>query len=224
MANSIAFDPPRPTSPAPRVWATVIADDVLTARRVSWTLRAAGIDVRETGVTELDEDARHVAIVVCDLSKAASMTTLRGLHPRAKVSPVVVVAHGQVRANVREAINSGATGVVFETELETALPAVVRAVAHGHVVVPRDLRRCVVRPAFSHRERQVLGLVVSGLQNREIAKQLFLAESTVKSHLASAFEKLGVRSRKEASALVLDPDEGLRALILDGISPAPEQR
>ena len=102
--------------------------------------------------------------------------------------------------------------------LESCLPAVIRTVAVGHVVVPRELRRCIVRPAFSHRERQVLGLVVTGLQNREIASRLFLAESTVKSHLATAFEKLGVRSRKEATALVLDPGEGLRALILDAVS------
>ena len=54
------------------------------------------------------------------------------------------------------------------------------------------------------REKQVLRLVVSGLRNGEIAAKLFLAESTVKSHLSSAFSKLGVRSRSEAVAVILD--------------------
>ena len=56
--------------------------------------------------------------------------------------------------------------------------------------------------------------MVEGAPNRQIADRLFLAESTVKSHLASAFQKLGVRSRKEAAALLVDPDEGLGTGIL----------
>ena len=48
-----------------------------------------------------------------------------------------------------------------------------------------------------------------GLTNREIADRLFLAESTVKTHVGSIFGKLGVKSRSEAAALVLDPDAKL---------------
>lgn len=219
MANSLALDPPGPSSSGPVISTTVVADDTLTARRVRSTLRAAGFGVAPAGDTASEAVPGQVTVVVCDLSKAASMTILRGLHPaNGAKAQVVVVAYGARNINVREAINNGATGVVLEADLESCLPAVIRTVAVGHVVVPRELRRCIVRPAFSHRERQVLGLVVTGLQNREIASRLFLAESTVKSHLATAFEKLGVRSRKEATALVLDPGEGLRALILDAVS------
>ena len=61
---------------------------------------------------------------------------------------------------------------------------------------------------------QVLGLVVMGYMNGQIAQQLFLAESTVKSHLSSAFAKLGVRSRNEAVELIVDPEQGLGTGIL----------
>ena len=94
------------------------------------------------------------------------------------------------------------------------LTAATRSALAGQVSLPRELHRCAVRPAFSHREKQVLALVVRGLGNRQIALRLFLSESTVKSHLASAFQKLGVRSRKEAAAVLLDPDEGLGTTIL----------
>ena len=67
----------------------------------------------------------------------------------------------------------------------------------------------VERPVFSFREKQVLELVARGFTNGEIAMQLFLAESTVKSHLSSSFRKLGINSRKEAAAIVLDPENGL---------------
>jgi DNA-binding NarL/FixJ family response regulator len=62
---------------------------------------------------------------------------------------------------------------------------------------------------FSYREKQVLELVLAGLTNGEIAGRLYLSESTVKSHLASSFRKLGVSSRVEAARRVLDPDSGL---------------
>ena len=54
-------------------------------------------------------------------------------------------------------------------------------------------------------EEKILGMVVLGMPNSEIAGRLVLAESTVKSHLHSSFRKLGVRSRNEAVARILDP-------------------
>ncbi|MBE2317990.1 helix-turn-helix transcriptional regulator [Solirubrobacter sp. CPCC 204708] len=50
-------------------------------------------------------------------------------------------------------------------------------------------------------------LVVMGLSNAEIARRLHLGETTVKSHVATSLRKLGVRTRAEATQLLLDPDE-----------------
>ncbi len=88
------------------------------------------------------------------------------------------------------------------------------AVAAGQVCVPRNHWRQIEAPALSSREKQILGLVVMGYMNSQIAEQLFLAESTVKSHLSSAFAKLGVRSRHEAVSLIVDPERGLSMGIL----------
>ena len=72
----------------------------------------------------------------------------------------------------------------------------------------------VEAPALSYREKQILALAINGLSNSQIAGRLYLAESTVKSHLSSAFRRLGVRSRREAAAFVLGADEALRRSIL----------
>ena len=72
------------------------------------------------------------------------------------------------------------------------------------------------KPSLSPAERRVLGLLVMGYTNRQIGAQLFLAESTVKSHLASAYTKMGVRSRSEAVSLLLDPKQPFGTAIAPG--------
>jgi two-component system response regulator DevR len=201
--------------PATAPSVSVVADDAVTARRVTRALEAGSLHVGPAG------RPADVVVLACDISRVENTSTLRRLRQGAGEQGIVVVARGTTRGSVRELLNMGADGFLPEEELETALAAVVRTVALGHVSVPRTLRRCLVRPAFSHREREVLALIVEGLHNREIADRLFLAESTIKSHVASAFAKLGVRSRKEASALVLDPDEGLREIVLGDVHDAP---
>jgi DNA-binding NarL/FixJ family response regulator len=115
---------------------------------------------------------------------------------------------------VRDALAAGVTGIVLRTQLATTLMPCLRAVRAGQVCIPYRNRRQLERPVLSSREKQILGLVVMGYMNRQIADQLFLAESTVKSHLSSAFGKLEVHSRHEAVDLILDPQNGLDLGIL----------
>jgi DNA-binding NarL/FixJ family response regulator len=113
--------------------------------------------------------------------------------------PVVVVSSATGRRPVDKALRNGAAGYVYEDEVERMLPAAIEAAFAGLIAVPAALRRHAMAPAFSHRERQVLDLAVGGQTNTQIARQLFLAESTVKSHLSACFRKLGVSSRSEAA-------------------------
>ena len=90
----------------------------------------------------------------------------------------------------------------------------LRHLAVGLSAVPVLLNGSADRLALSYREREVLRLVIAGNTNSEIANSLFLAQSTVKSHLSSAYRKLGATNRKDAAALILDPDGGLLEMIL----------
>jgi DNA-binding NarL/FixJ family response regulator len=196
---------------------TVVADDAIAARRVAGVLERDGLVVAGIARPDLPQgrgDLPRVLVLACDIAHVESTSALRRLRRETVGTGIVVVARGSHRGSVREILNMGADGFLLEEQIDATLAAVVRSVALGHVCVPRRLRHSVVRPAFSHREREVLALVVEGLHNREIADRLYLAESTIKSHVASSLAKLGVRSRKEAAALVLDPDEGLRAFVM----------
>jgi DNA-binding NarL/FixJ family response regulator len=127
---------------------------------------------------------------------------------------VVVIVQKADRRVTLAALDAGAHAVVLESDLAVSLEAAVEAVCAGLVAVPSLTRRALSRPVLSSREKQVLSMVVIGLSNAEIAARLHLSESTVKSHLSAIFEKLDVRSRKEAADLVLDPSSGLGTGIL----------
>jgi DNA-binding NarL/FixJ family response regulator len=116
-------------------------------------------------------------------------------------------------------------GIVLVARVETALAPTVAAVLAGQNEIPRQFGSRLQEPALSVREKQILGMVVMGFTNCQIAAKLFLAESTVKSHLSSVFSKLGVRSRNEAAAMILDPrgslGTGILAITTQGRVSAP---
>jgi DNA-binding NarL/FixJ family response regulator len=129
-------------------------------------------------------------------------------------APVVLVCSEIRPGDLRFALSSGVSGVVLESESATALGPCLRAAAVGQVCVPQQHSQQIEPASLSPREKQILGLVVMGYMNGQIAEQLFVAESTVKSHLSSAFSKLGVRSRTEAAELIMDSERGLGMGIL----------
>jgi DNA-binding NarL/FixJ family response regulator len=127
--------------------------------------------------------------------------------------PIVIACASVERWDVRAMLAAGASGVVLDSS-ERAVRACIAAVQAGQTCVPREHSRQVSPPSLSAREKQILGLLVMGYMNSQIAERLYLAESTVKSHLSSAFGKLGVRSRNQAVDLILDPERGLGTGIL----------
>jgi DNA-binding NarL/FixJ family response regulator len=165
---------------------------------------------------ELPESrGRCSSVVVWVEDPTASMARwLRELTLRFDGTPVVIVCADIQRWGIRSALASGVAGVVLLDDLRSTLGPCLGAVQAGQTCVPRAHGGQIEPPALSSREKQILGLVVMGFMNSQIAEQLFLAESTVKSHLSSAFGKLGVRSRNEAVKLILDSERGLGTGIL----------
>jgi DNA-binding NarL/FixJ family response regulator len=108
----------------------------------------------------------------------------------------------------------GAHAILNEGELDATLGIALEALGAGLAVLPGELSAMAPVPVLSSREKQVLSMLVMGLTNIEIATRLYVTESTVKSHVSSAFRKLGVRSRKDAVARILDPENGLGLGIL----------
>ncbi len=177
-----------------RIAAALADQDLRPSAQIAEPAALAGLDV----------DDSTLVIFACDVEAPREMTHLRRLCREARQPAIVVVSPPATGAGVRRTLDAGADALVFDSEIELTLAATLRAVASGQSVVPRKLRASVERPNLSHREYEVLTLVDQGLTNAEIAEALYLAESTVKSHLASIFTKFGVHSRKEAAAVFAD--------------------
>ena len=166
-------------------------------------------------VLELPHTASAPEVVVLALCGSRAMDSkavgeLRERLPEARLLLVLPPASGRDR----RAASIGADGIVFDSELERMLAPALAAIVAGLAVLPHELNAGRLSPTLSSREKQVLAMVVMGFTNIEIANKLYLAESTVKSHLSSAFRKMGVTSRKDAAARILDPDSGLGPGIL----------
>jgi DNA-binding NarL/FixJ family response regulator len=162
--------------------------------------------------TLLDRARRPLDVVVFAggpemLARGGPVELLHTLRPSCAI---VLVSAGET-AVVRKALRAGVDGFVPETTVDRALGGTIEAVLSGQISVPQSIRNRISWTTFSLREKQVLQLVACGLTNAEIADRLYLSESTVKSHLSTSFRKLGVSSRAEAAAAVLDPDHGLVA-------------
>jgi DNA-binding NarL/FixJ family response regulator len=197
----------------------IIVDDAPLHQRLATALDSAGIELRAHASTaeELAASAPELDIAVLYTSVTGAKLLDAVRHARdALPSSIALVAvwPERVAGDSRRALRAGADGLVSDVELDRTLGPTLHAVRSGVICVPRPMRARLESENLSMREKQVLGMLVMGFTNAEIAAKMFLAESTVKSHLSSAYTKLGVRSRKDAASMILDPVAGLGPGIL----------
>jgi DNA-binding NarL/FixJ family response regulator len=122
---------------------------------------------------------------------------------------------------VYEALRAGASGFVLKDDPPEQLIAAIRTVARGDALLSPAVTKRVIkrfsrlpRPApppeiqeLTDRELDVLRLLARGLSNAEIGQELYIGETTVKTHITHIFQKLGVRDRVQA--VVLAHETGL---------------
>jgi DNA-binding NarL/FixJ family response regulator len=201
----------------------VVCDDPALAPRAAEALERDGLIVaieaagRDLSAIEAAERPPTMLIVCASEDERELEQTLQWAGQRLADVLLLVVLPSPKRYDVGLLLSLGADGVLLERDLDVVLGPVARAAASGQVSVPAELRHAIQRPALSHRERQILGLAVAGLTNAQIASRFYIAESTVKTHLSSAFRRLGVHSRREAAALIFASDEVLRRSVLASV-------
>ena len=197
----------------------LVADDHPIVRSGIVSLLQAAEDVEVVGQASDGEEAVALALslkpdlVLMDLR----MPKLNGDEATARIvasSPaikVVVLTTYESDESILTAIEAGASGYLLKAAPQEEILAGVRSVARGEVALAPSIAALLVRrvakPAaitLSARETEVLRLVAQGQSNPTIAKNLFVSEATVKSHLLHVFEKLGVNDRTRAVTLAME--------------------
>jgi DNA-binding NarL/FixJ family response regulator len=116
---------------------------------------------------------------------------------------VLVLTTYDTDADILRAVEAGATGYLLKDTPRDELVEAVRAASRGETVLAPPLAAKLMRQVRSNdqltaREVEVLSLVSRGMSNGDIAKELFIGEATVKTHLLHVFDKLGVSDRTAA--------------------------
>ena len=129
---------------------------------------------------------------------------------------VLVLTTFDLDEYVYEALRAGASGFVLKDDPPEQLIAAIRTVAAGDALlspaitkrVIGEFTRMAARPAppkeldeLSERERDVFRLIARGLSNAEIGQELYIGETTVKTHVTHIFQKLDLRDRVQAVVL-----------------------
>ncbi|MHA7135305.1 response regulator [Oerskovia turbata] len=215
-----------------RVIRVVVVDDERLFREGIVGLVDAADDLEVVGTGENGREAveaviaHHPDVVLMDMQMPV-MNGIEATREIRRVAPgvaVVILTNFQYDEYVVPALRAGAAGYLLKDSTVAEVQHGIRAVSEGEAMLsPAVTRRLLdsLGPAMStrraeavsrvnelsERERAVVGLVATGLSNAEIARELFMAEPTVKTHLTHAMVKLGVANRTQAA--ILGHDAGL---------------
>lgn len=152
-------------------------------------------------------------VVLLDMANPAAIGTMRGVAARYPCAKIVALGIAQQDGDVIACAEAGVAGYVFRDASLEELFATIESAARGELRCTPALAGTLLRrvanlassqpaaPAsLTRREQEIVELVAQGLSNKQIAGRLFIEVPTVKNHIHSILEKLGVRTRAEAAA------------------------
>jgi two-component system, NarL family, response regulator LiaR len=158
---------------------------------------------------EVLPDVILMDMVMPDMNGATATYAIRQKYPQVQVLALTSFKEGGL---IRNALESGAIGYLLKDVSADELARAIRAAHAGRATLSPEAAQVLVETAnqppapgldLTEREREVLTLMIEGLNNTQIAGKLTVSPSTIKSHVSNVLSKLGVASRTEAVTLAL---------------------
>ena len=193
----------------------LLADDHDVVRRGLSALLEGAEDISVVGAAADGSEAvtlsrQHTPdVVLMDLSMPGvdGVEATRQVVAERPGAKVVILTSFSDRDRILDALDAGAVGYLLKDAEPDELLRGVRAAARGESPLAPKAAQAVLearaesRPTadLTGREREVLELLAEGLANKQIARRLGIAEKTVKAHLTSVFQRIGVTDRTQAA-------------------------
>jgi DNA-binding NarL/FixJ family response regulator len=212
----------------------LVADDQSMVRAGFRMLLSGEQDIEvvaeaSNGLEAVDKASRfHPSVVLMDIR----MPELDGLEATRRIlaadpaARILILTTFDLDDYIYEALKAGASGFVLKDDPPEQLIAAVRTVAAGEALLSPAITKRVIRQftriphleppkalgELTAREREVFRLIATGQSNGEIARELFISDTTVKTHVTHIFQKLELRDRAQAVVLayqtgIFEPDE-----------------
>jgi two-component system, NarL family, response regulator len=149
--------------------------------------------------------AQPIDVVLMDLRMPGgngleAIAAITSAHPHVRV---IVLTTYDLDEDIYRAMRAGAKAFLLKDSPMGEIAEAIRQVHRGEQILPpriqHRLGRRLRREDLTQREMEILQLIVKGQANKEIAASLFISEATVKTHLKTLFQKLGVNLRTEAA-------------------------
>ncbi len=204
---------------------TLIVDDHALFRRGLEIVLVTESDIEVVGeagdgaeaVLKASESLPDVVLMDVRMPRSGGIEACRAIKEAAPSAKIIILTMSDEEEDLFEAIRAGATGYLLKDIPLDEVAEAVRAVHGGQSLISPSMAgklltefatlarrdeeeppRQVPAPKLTDREMQVLKLVARGMNNRDIAKELFISDNTVKNHVRNILEKLQIHSRMEA--------------------------
>ncbi|MGO8694839.1 MAG: response regulator [Rectinemataceae bacterium] len=209
-----------------RIRILLVDDQALFVESLRTVIERSADDIEVVGIARNGAEAvEAVSRIACDLvvmdvrmpvmDGVEATKRIRAASPEARIMMLTTFEDDEY---VKEALEHGAVGYILKDIAPAELIASIRVVAGGAFLIAPSvakslIRRAYLKPEFSptpepewlrqlsRREREILGHLVEGRTNKEIAAELCIAEQTVRNHISVVYDKMGVSDRAQALRL-----------------------
>jgi NarL family two-component system response regulator LiaR len=192
---------------------TMVRKGLVTFLRVFDDLECAGEAANgEVALQHCARAAPDVVLMDMVMPGMDGATTTRLIRQRYPEVQVIALTSYKDEALVLEALRAGAIAYLFKDVSADELAQTIRAAHAGRATYAPEVTQALYHAAvqtpipgvdLTKREREVLVLLVEGLNNTQIAARLYVSAATVKTHVGHILSKLGVSSRTEAAAVAV---------------------